>query len=186
MVIDWCESNFLIFQCYASTNTNNLLSAIVCNFRTFVGHFVPSIWLRFGIKSSFRVLITKWILKSSSYFFLAKKRESALGLPILARQYDGSKVIFWIQLESYRKYFSSSRAIRETIFPFLLTLIYKNIENIWFLQYMIPTFKCRFRAPWTEKNLPQLRNRISPVLPRSRSCHLLWITFIRRWRDFLN
>ena len=96
VVIDWCESNFLIFQCYASTNTNNLLSAIVCNFRAFVGHFISSIWLRFGIKSSFRVLITKWILKSSSYFCLAKKQESALaiGLPILARQYDGSKVIF--------------------------------------------------------------------------------------------
>ena len=70
VVIDWCESNFLIFQCYASTNTNNLLSEIVCNFRAFVGHFISSIWLRFGIKSSFRVLITKWILKRSSYFYL--------------------------------------------------------------------------------------------------------------------
>ena len=88
VVIDWCESNFLIFQCCASTNTNNLLSAIVCNFRAFVGHFISSIWLRFGIKSSFRVLITKWILKSSSYFCLAKKRESALGLHLPANMTD--------------------------------------------------------------------------------------------------
>ena len=48
---------------------------------------------------------------------LAKKTESALGLPVLARQYGGSKVIFWIQLEFYRKDFSKSRDIRETIFP---------------------------------------------------------------------
>ena len=27
------------------------LSALVCNFRTFVGHFIPSIWLKFGMKS---------------------------------------------------------------------------------------------------------------------------------------
>ena len=56
-------------------------------------------------------------IKVSSYFCLPKKRESALGLPILARQYDGSKVIFWIQHESYRKDFSKSGDIRETIFP---------------------------------------------------------------------
>ena len=48
---------------------------------------------------------------------LAKKTESALGLPVLARQYDGLKVIFWIQLESYRKDFSKSLDIREMIFP---------------------------------------------------------------------
>ena len=71
------------------------LSALVCNFRTFVGHFIPSIWLKFGMKSLFMILITKWILKSSSYFCLPKKRESALGLPILARQYGRSKVIFF-------------------------------------------------------------------------------------------
>ena len=56
-------------------------------------------------------------IKVSSYFRLPKKRESALGLPILARQYGGSKVIFWIQLESYRKYFSKSPDIPETILP---------------------------------------------------------------------
>ena len=56
-------------------------------------------------------------MKSSTYFFLAKKRESALGLHILARQYGGSKVIFLIQLESYRKDFSKSRGVNETIFP---------------------------------------------------------------------
>ena len=38
-----------------------LLSAIVCNLRTFVGHFISSIWLKFGMKSCFRVLITEWI-----------------------------------------------------------------------------------------------------------------------------
>ena len=56
-------------------------------------------------------------MKSSTYFFLAKKQESALGLHILARQYGGSKVIFLIQLESYRKDFSKSRDIREMIVP---------------------------------------------------------------------
>ena len=60
-----------------------LLSAIVCNLQTFVGHFISSIWLKFGMKSCFRVLITEWISKTSSYFCMAKKRESALGLPIL-------------------------------------------------------------------------------------------------------
>ena len=39
---------------------------------------------------------------------------------------------------------------------------------------------------WAVKNLPQLRNRISPVLPRSRSYHLLWATLIHRWTDFIN
>ena len=38
-----------------------LLSAIVCNLRTFVGYFISSIWLKFGMKSCFRVLITEWI-----------------------------------------------------------------------------------------------------------------------------
>ena len=56
-------------------------------------------------------------IKKSQLFLLAKKTESALSLPVLARQYGGSKVIFWIQLESYRKDFSKSRDIRETIFP---------------------------------------------------------------------
>ena len=56
-------------------------------------------------------------IKSCSYFCLPKKRESALGLPILARQHGGSKVIFWIELGSYRKDFSKYRDIRETIFP---------------------------------------------------------------------
>ena len=103
------------------------LRAIVCNFRIFVGHFIQSIWLKFGMKSYFRVLITKWILISSSYFCLPKRRESALVPPILARQYGGLKVIFWIQLESYRRHFSKSRDIRETIFPPL-----KNMANVCF------------------------------------------------------
>ena len=55
---------------------------IVCNFRTLVGRFIASIWLKFGMKSYSRVLITKWILKSSIYFCLPKKRKSALGLPM--------------------------------------------------------------------------------------------------------
>ena len=71
-----------------------LLSAIVCNLRTFVGHFISSIWLKFGMKSCFRVLITEWISNTSSYFCMAKKRVSALGLPIHAHQYSASKVIF--------------------------------------------------------------------------------------------
>ena len=78
------------------------------------------------MKSYSRVLITKWILKSSIYFCLPKKRKSALGLPILARQYGGSKVIFWIQLESYRKDFSKSRDIRETMFPSLNIYLKKH------------------------------------------------------------
>ena len=146
MVIDWCESNLLIFQCYASTNTNNLLSAIVCNFRAFVGHFILSIWLRFDITSSFRVLITKWILKSSSYFCLAKQRESALGLPILARQYNRSKVIFWVQLESYCKYFSSSRAIRETIFPSSLNINLQKYRKYLVLTIYDPNIQMSLQA----------------------------------------
>ena len=57
------------------------------------------------------------IKKIQFFFCLPKQRESALGLPILAHQYGGSKVVFWVQLESYRKDFSKSRDIREMIFP---------------------------------------------------------------------
>ena len=39
-------------------------------------------------------------IKKFQLFLLAKKRESALGLPILALQHGGSKVIFWIQLKT--------------------------------------------------------------------------------------
>ena len=54
--------------------------AIVCNFRKFVGHLIPSIWLKFGMKSCFRVLITEWI--KVPFICLGKKRESALSLPL--------------------------------------------------------------------------------------------------------
>ena len=87
---------------------DSFLTAIVCNFRTFVGLFIFVI--RYGSNHEMDI-------KRFQFFLLAKKTGSALGLPILTRQYGGSKVIFWIQLESYHKDFSKSRDICETIFP---------------------------------------------------------------------
>ena len=55
--------------------------------------------------------------KKFRLFLLGRKGKSALGQPIIARQNGGSKVIFWIQLESYGRDFSKSRDIHETIFP---------------------------------------------------------------------
>ena len=52
--------NYIIHEEIGQIGTHEL-RAIVCNFRTFVSHFIPSIWLKFGMKSYFRVLITKWI-----------------------------------------------------------------------------------------------------------------------------
>ena len=66
------------------------------------------------------------------YIWLGKKTESALSLPMLARQYDGSKVTFWIQFKSYRKDFSKSRDIHETFFILLNIYFKKNMAIIWF------------------------------------------------------
>ena len=57
------------------------------------------------------------IIKLQLFFHKKKNRESALGLPILTRQYGGSRVIFWLRLEFYRKDFSTFRDIYKNTFP---------------------------------------------------------------------
>ena len=58
--------------CSDAFQSKKHLTAVVCNFRTFVGLFISSIWLKYGMKSYFMIQIPKWILKSSSYFCLPK------------------------------------------------------------------------------------------------------------------
>ena len=68
------------FREYLKTKKTCHLRALICNFRTFSksrGHLTSPIWLKFGMKAVFRVLTTKWLLKSSSCFFLAKKIDKA-------------------------------------------------------------------------------------------------------------
>ena len=91
--------------------------AVVCNFRTFVSHFIPSIWLNLAWNLALGSYSRNGDEKVPVIFAWQIKGKSAFGLPIIARQNGGSKVIFWIQLESYGKDFSKSRDIHETIFP---------------------------------------------------------------------
>ena len=55
------------------------------------GHRTSPIWLRFGLKSCFRVLTGKWMLKSSNSFFFGKYREGPFRVTLAARHYGGSK-----------------------------------------------------------------------------------------------
>ena len=54
-----------------------------------------------------------------------------------------------------------------------------SFNNIWSQRWSL-------KPPETVKNLSQLGNVISPVLPRSRSYQLLWTTFVHRCTDFKN
>ena len=102
--------------CLDAFQSKKHLTAIFWTFELSSTSSLSSIWLKYGMKSYFMVKSRNGY-KKFQLFLLAKKRESALGLPILARQHGGSKVIFWIELGSYRKDFSKYRDIPETIFP---------------------------------------------------------------------
>ena len=92
---------------------------------------------------------------------------------MLARQYGGSKVIFWIQFKSYRKDFSKSRDIHETFF--LLPNIYLN-KNI-------PMFQGRLRPSWIVKtDLPQLSNLNISSVTSIQELPFIRTTFVHRWK----
>ena len=81
---------------------DSFLTAIVYNFRTFVGLFIFVI--PYGSNHEMDI-------KRFQLFLLAKKTGTlALGMPILSRQYGGSKVIFWIQLKSQNLVISVKRS----------------------------------------------------------------------------
>ena len=75
---------------------------MVCNFRTFVVHFISPIWLKFGM-----VLFSgpNWEIDTKKFrlFLLTKKLQITPGLPVLAHQYGGSKVIFDLNSSSIVK-----------------------------------------------------------------------------------
>ena len=70
--------------------------------------------------------------------------------------------------------------------PLLLTFIGKNVGDNRFWSQVILTFEGRFAPPWTVKNLSQLVSIISPLLPRSRSCHLFGTMFVYGRIDSIN
>ena len=58
--------------CLDAFQSKKHLAAVVCNFRTFVGLFISSIWLKYGMKSYFTIQIPKWILKVPVIFACQK------------------------------------------------------------------------------------------------------------------
>ena len=61
---------------FLTTNGDSYLTKhklTVCNFRTFSknrSHLTSQIWLKFGTKADFRVITTKWLLKSSNCSYI--------------------------------------------------------------------------------------------------------------------
>ena len=135
------------------------------------------------MKSSFRVLVTKWILKSSIYFWFGKKNGKVhLVCPYLPANIADRKWSFEFNSSTIVKISQTLViSVKRSSLPF--NIYFKKNMQISDFNYI---WSQRFRSPWTEENLLQLSNRISPVLPRSRSYHLLWITFVHRLTDFIN
>ena len=71
--------------------TLKLLRVIVYKIQILAGHCTPPILLRFGMQFWFRVLTTKWMLKSSNSFYFGKYREGRFRVTLTARHYGGSK-----------------------------------------------------------------------------------------------
>ena len=137
------------------------------------------------MKANFRVIATKWVLKSSSCFCLAKNRWSQLSPPVLARQHGLPKVFLWLQLESCRKDFLTSLEINEKIYPFF-NIYWESVGYDRFWWQVISTFEGRFAPPWTKKKYTKLVSLISLMLPRSRSFHLSGTIFVYGWTDSIN
>ena len=76
------------------------LRVILCIFRAILtnrGHRTSPISLKFGMQFCFRVLTTKWILKSFNFFYFWNYREGRFGVTLAARQYGGRKVVLLLQ-----------------------------------------------------------------------------------------
>ena len=69
---------------------------------------------------------------------------------------------------------------------FFLTFTGKNVGDNRFWSQVISMFEGRFAPPWTVKDSPQLVSLISPMLPRSRSCHLYGTIFVYGRIDSIN
>ena len=133
------------------------------------------IWLKFGMKANFRVLGTKWVLKSSSCFCLAKNRLSRPSTPIISRQHGVSKVFLYLWLQSCRKDFLKSLELDKKIYPFSSHLL----EKIW----EMTDFDYRLSR---RSAVVLLVSLISSMLPRSRSCPLFGKMFVYGYIDSIN
>ena len=71
-----------------------MLRVVVHKIQTLTGHRTSPILLKLGMQSCFRVLTTKWMLKSSNSFYFGKYREGRFGVTLATRQYGGSKEFF--------------------------------------------------------------------------------------------
>ena len=67
------------------------LRVVFHKIQTLAGQRTSPILLRFGMQSCFRVLTTKWMLKSSNSFYFGKYREGRLRVTMAARHCGGSK-----------------------------------------------------------------------------------------------
>ena len=128
------------------------------------------------MKAYFRVLTTKWVLKSSSCFCLAKKKidKADQVCPYLPALWLRHQPCFLKTLDKWKD------------LPLFLTFIGKNVGDNRLWSQVISTFEGRFAPPWTVKNLSQLVSIISPLLPRSRSCHLFGTMFVYGRIDSIN
>ena len=75
----------------------NKLRVIVYKIQILAGPLTSPIMLEFGMQSCFRVLTTKWMLKSFNSFYFAKYREGRFGVTLAACQYGGSKEFLLLQ-----------------------------------------------------------------------------------------
>ena len=85
----------------------NILRVIVYKIQILAGHLTSPILLKFGMQSCFRVLTTKWMLKSFNSFYFAKYREGRFGVTLVAWQYGGSKDFLLLQSWSCHRNFSA-------------------------------------------------------------------------------
>ena len=161
---------------------NSVLRVILSYFRAIWeghGHRTSPILLRFSLKSCFRVLTGKWMLKSSSSFFLweisRRQISSDLGGPPL-RRIEWVLVISILILPSQFLDNSCNRHKELSFFVLFINIILENDEFEW------PTAKRLKGIIMSLKivaNLLQIRSRLlSPLLSRLRTCHLPWTQLV--------
>ena len=89
------------------TTQESQLRVIVYKIQTLAGHRTSPIMLKFGMQSCFRVLTTKWMLKSSNSFYFGKYREGRFRVTLAARHYGWSKEFLLHQSWSCHRNFST-------------------------------------------------------------------------------
>ena len=106
---------------------NHPLRVIICKIQTSVGHGTSPISLKFGMQFCFRVLTTKWILKSFNFIYFWNYRKGRFGVTLAAHQYGGTKVVLLLQHRGC--YHSFSIILVIDIKNYLLLCIYQNISG---------------------------------------------------------